>query len=290
VSPPAKYLRSYLYVPGNRGDLLAKVHTAGADAIVIDLEDAVPQAEKRLARGMTCSFLRGGPPVPVYVRINAGQAGLEDAAALPATVTGIRVPKADDPETVAGISAILDRAGEAAKAIVIHPLIESVRGFFQLDELAASSPRVERFIFGAGDFTYDMGGERTPERRETLYSRSQIVLRSRYLGLLPPIAHVFSPIADLDGLERASREDRALGFYGRSCIHPRQVPVINAVFAVSDSEIATANAIVDGYGTSAAAGYGAAVLKDGTFVDEAVAKRAQRLLDIARIQRAGSKT
>lgn len=290
MSPAGEFARSYLYVPANRGDLLAKVHDAGADAVVIDLEDAVPPAEKPAARAMACAFLRETPPLPVYVRVNSGQTGLEDAAALPATIAGIRVPKADTPERIAEISAILDRHGDAGAAIAIHPLIENVRGFFGLDELAAASRRVERFIFGSGDFVLDMGGERTPERLETLHARSHLVLRSRYLGLAAPIAHVFSPIADLDGLARVSREDRALGYFGRSCIHPRQVPVINDAFAFSEREIAAADAVVRGYEAHAAAGRGAAVLDDGTFVDEAVAKRAQRILDIARIQAGIPKT
>lgn len=282
-----EFVRSYLYVPANRSDLLAKVHAAGADAIVIDLEDAVPSAEKVKARAAACAYLRDPPAIPVYVRINAGQIGLDDAAALPPTITGIRIPKADSPETVASVAAILDGNARAADGIVIHPMIESVRGLFLLDELAAASRRVQRFIFGSGDFVHDMGGERTPERLETLYARSHVVLRSRHLGLAPPIAHVFSPIADLDGLARVSREDRALGYFGRSCIHPRQVPVINAAFTPSERKVAAATAIVEGYRSHADAGRGAAVLDDGTFVDEAVAKRAQRILDIARVQ-AGS--
>jgi citrate lyase subunit beta/citryl-CoA lyase len=276
-----EYLRSYLYVPGNRGDLLAKVFTRGADAVVIDLEDAVPAAEKQTARDTARAVLATRPPIPVYVRLNAGEAALEDAAAIPADASGLRIPKAEDPEIVRRLAGMLDAKGPQAAAVEIHPLIESAAGLFNLDALAAASRRVTRFIFGAGDFVHDIGAEKTASRSETLFARSLLVARSRYLGLAAPIAHVFSPIADLDGLADASRADRAMGFFGRSCIHPSQIDVVHRSFGFSPREIAQARFIVDGYAMATAEGRGSALLADGTFVDEAVAKRARRILDIA---------
>jgi len=278
-------LRSYLYAPGNRADLLAKVASRGADAIVLDLEDAVPAAEKAAARAAVAALLRGrggAGATPVYVRINGGAAALEDLAELPLDrLDGVRLPKAEDPELVRAVDRALAAAEPGGRRVVLHPLVESVQGLFRLDELAAASSRIERFIFGAGDYVLDVAGEATPERQETLFARSYLVARSRYLGLGAPIAHVYTPIADLEGLARACRVDRALGFFGRSCIHPSQVAVINDGFTFGAQDVERAKVMVDAYLASAEAGRGAVVAPNGMFVDEAGYKRALRILAVA---------
>jgi len=281
-------IRSFLYAPANRPDLLAKVASRGADAIVIDLEDAVPAAEKSAARQAAADYLeRGsdGPALPVFVRVNAGEAALADLAGLPLhRITGIRLPKVEDPALIAQVDAVLAAAQAAGHRVVLHPLVESVRGLYHLDEIVRASSRIERFIFGAGDYVLDVAGEATPERLETLYARSRLVARSRYLGIGSPIAHVYTPIADLAGLERACRADRTLGFFGRSCIHPSQVAVINDAFSFGPQEIERAQRMVDGYLEAAARGQGGVVVADGTFVDESGYKRAQRVLRVAAAQ------
>jgi citrate lyase subunit beta/citryl-CoA lyase len=283
-------IRSYLYAPANRPDLLRKVATRGADAVVIELEDAVPRDEKHDARRAAAGFVADAAEnaPPIYVRINSGEMGLEDVDALPLQkVTGIRVPKAEDAALIARVDAALAKA-ERAKHVVLHPLIESVRGLYRLDEIAKASSRIERFIFGAGDYVLDVGAEATPERLETLYARQRLVARSRYLGVDAPIAHVYTPIADLEGLSRACRLDRSMGFHGRSCIHPSQVPVVNDAFRVGEREIERARRMVEGYLEAVAHGRGSVVVSDGTFVDEAGYKRAQRVLAIADAQARGN--
>src|SRR5690349_21384357 len=165
--PDAMLLRSYLYAPGNRPDLLAKVLRQGADAVILDLEDAVPPGEKQAARRMVASFLAElatGATGAIFVRLNGGELGLEDAAALPlGRLAGLRLPKAEDPRLVAG----LDRLIGEAPGVEIHPIIESVAGLFALDDLARASARVRRVAFGAGDFVRDIRGETTPSRDET---------------------------------------------------------------------------------------------------------------------------
>jgi len=283
-------IRSFLYAPANRPDLLAKVATCGADAIVLDLEDAVPAAEKAAAREAVAEFLdRGGdaPALPVFVRVNAGEAAIADLAALPLhKVTGIRLPKVERPELVAQVDGMLAAVEAAGHRVVLHPLVESVVGLYRLQEIVRASSRIERFIFGAGDYVLDIAGEATPERAETLYARSRLVAQSRYLGIGAPIAHVYTPIADLDGLVRACRIDRAMGYFGRSCIHPKQVAVINDAFSFGPKEIERAQRMVDGYREAAARGQGAVVVADGTFVDEAGYKRALRVLGVAAAQAA----
>ena len=275
--------RSYLYVPGNRIELIAKAG-AVADAVIIDLEDAVPTAEKPAARVLTREALREGrTDKPVYVRLNGGQTALDDVAALRGCrLEGVRLAKAEDPELIReldrGLAAIEQSTGGVAEPIVICPIIESAAGLFDMDGIAAASPRVRSFAFGSSDFVFDVGGEKTAGRMETLFARSHLVARSRFLGLEPPVAHVYTPISDLDGLRTTCLEDRSLGFFGRSCIHPRQVPVVNDAFAYSEESIAQARTIVAAYDEASGRGRGAFVLADGTFIDEAHVRAARHLL------------
>ena len=271
-------IRSLLYAPGNRPDLMEKVARSGAHAIILDLEDAVPPAEKINACTIVSDYLQAGPPLPAFVRLNGGPAALEDLARLDlANLSGVLVPKAQDPALIAGI----DRALAANPDILIQPLIESVAGLYGMDALAAASTRIRRVSFGAGDFVRDLRAQATESRIETLYARQHVVARSRFLGLDAPVAHVFSRIRDLDGLRRACVEDRALGFGARSCIHPSQVPIINAAFGPTEAEIAQALRIRAAYADAKAAGRGSLLLADGTFIDEAVDLRAQDVLDAA---------
>ncbi|MEW6645434.1 MAG: CoA ester lyase [Pseudomonadota bacterium] len=276
-------IRSYLYAPGNRPDLLGKVLGTGADAVILDLEDAVPPAEKARARGIVGDFLNASPKGTVLVRLNGGVDALADLAALTARgLHGVLLPKAEDPELIRAIDRLLAAREDAAAvppgSVIVQPLIESVAGLYGLDAMAAASPRIRRFAFGAGDFVRDLRAEPTPARLETLYARQHLVARSRFLRLEAPVAHVFMPVKDLEALRRACEEDRALGFQGRSCIHPAQIPIVNDVFRHGAEDIARAQAILAAYAAALREGRGALVLDDGTFVDEAVAARARDIL------------
>lgn len=276
-------IRSYLYVPASRPDLLPKAANGPADAMVIDLEDAVAAEDKASARHNVARFFDENPQAamakPVFVRINGTEMGLEDIAAFgKAPIAGIRLPKSEDPAFVARISAALDehdrRRGAAGGPTVVECLIESALGLVSLRELRAASPRISRFGIGAGDFVADIGARPSPGRAETLYAREQIVVMSRALGLGAPVTHVFTPIRDLDGLERACREDATLGFGGRSCIHPSHVPVINDAFGYPEAELARFRQIVAAYESTGHINRGAFVMEDGTFVDLAIYRRA----------------
>ena len=276
-------IRSYLYAPGNRPDLMAKVARTGAHAIILDLEDAVPAAEKVGACATVSAFLQAGPSVPAFVRLNAGAAGLEDLARLEVQgLFGVLVPKAESPELLGEIDRVLSgreqQAGREPGSVIVQPLIESVMGLYGLDGLVRASPRIRRVAFGAGDFVRDLRAQPTEARTETLYARLRIVARSRFLQLEAPVAHVFARIRDLDGLRRACLEDRALGFQARSCIHPSQVAVVNAAFGPTEDELAHARTVLDAYAEATAAGRGSLLLEDGTFIDEAIAVHARDLL------------
>lgn len=278
--------RSYLYAPGSRKDLMVKALASEADAVVFDLEDAVSAGSKDIARENVASLLRErsiSDVKEVFIRLNSGKMALEDLEALSTVqLTGFRIAKAEDPNLIGQISAVLDswrRIDQASERISLQLLIESVSGLMSLDQMVTASARVHRTVFGAGDFLNDIVARSTPDRIASLYVRSQLVVLSRHLGLSAPIAHVYTPIGDLEGLLIACKEDAALGFHGRSCIHPKQIPIIHECFGYSQREKLEARAIIDAYNRQAAHNVGAFVMADGTFVDEAIYKRACRIIE-----------
>jgi citrate lyase subunit beta/citryl-CoA lyase len=276
-------IRSYLYAPGNRSDLLAKVAGQGADAMILDLEDAVPPAEKLRACDMVSDFLDTRPPLPAFVRLNGGTAALRDIARLRiGGLFGVVVAKAETKEQICEIDQLLSEreqaVGREPGSVIIQPLIESVIGLFGLDAIVGASSRIRRVGFGAGDFVRDIRAQATEARTETLYARMHLVARCRLLRLEAPVAHVYSRIRDLDGLRRASVEDRALGFGARSCIHPTQVAVVNAAFSPTADELAHARKVLSAYADAMRAGRGSILLEDGTFIDEAIALHAKDVL------------
>lgn len=278
--------RSYLYVPGSDPALMRKALESTAEAVVLDLEDAVSANAKQDARRAVAAITEEGlgRDKDVFVRLNAGAMALEDLDALgPITVTGFRIAKAEEPDQIETIAAVLDRwdddRGPQARPYSIEPIIESVLGLSRMAELSRASGRIRRFAFGAGDFVHDLGGRATPDRVATLFARGQIVLQSRLLSLWGPVAHVYSQFRDLEGLRRASMEDAAMGFTARACIHPAQIDVIHDCFGYTDAQKRQAETIVSAFRARASEGIGSFALDDGTFVDEAVYKRAQRIVD-----------
>jgi citrate lyase subunit beta/citryl-CoA lyase len=270
VSAPA---RSFLFVPGNRPDRFAKACAAGADAVIVDLEDAVPPSEKVSARKALVSWL--SPALPVLVRINsAGSEWFHDDLALGCLpgVAGIVLPKAEHEKDLAFIS--------HAGARSILPLIESAQGMWNVEALARS-PLVQRLVFGAIDFSLDLGIIEGHE--QLLYFRSQLVLVSRVAGIGAPVDGVTTALDDPDLVREETLRGRALGFGGKLCIHPKQVATVNSAFAPTVAELAWAVRVLD----AAAISNGAAVALDGMMVDRPVILIAQQMLDEA-ARRTGS--
>lgn len=287
VTPAAPRLfRSYLFAPGSNERLLERVFGAGADAVVLDLEDAVLPADKARARTLVAGALAARAPGsrPVFVRINAVSSGLwldDLVAVVGPSLAGIRLAKAESRAEVDAVDAVLaelERArGLPRGRIALVPTIESASGVLAAEAIAGH-PRVSALAFGATDFLRDVGGTAGADDRETLYARSHLVLVSRAAGLAPPIAPVHTNPTDLDGLRRASEADRRLGFFGRSCIHPAQVPIVNEAFTPSAAEVEHARRLLEAFDR---AGTGAVLLADGSFVDRAVARRARAILGLA---------
>lgn len=285
-------VRSWLYAPGNNPELMAKVFGAGADAVILDLEDAVPPPEKARARDLVAETLAArpadAPGPPVYVRVNHPSSGLTETevkAIVAPALAGIRLPKVEDPETVQIVDNWLAlaeaHAGVPVGQVALVCSLESALGIWRAVEIGAASKRVRALGFGAADFARDVGASVGPDAVETLYARSRLVLASRVAGIQPPVDSVYARIQDEEGLERTTRQGRALGFFGRSAIHPRQVSVINRVYTPTADEVARAQEIVAAAATAEASGRGALQLENGDFVDVAIVRRAEGVVRLA---------
>jgi citrate lyase subunit beta/citryl-CoA lyase len=265
-------LRSYLYAPGNRPEVMAKALGAGADAVVFDLEDAVAPAEKAAAREMVAAFVAAhadDAPCPMHVRINRGSHEDLEAVMGPG-LSAVRAPKAESAAEIQEIAARLDAAGSPA---VIFPILESAAGVAACLELA-HAPRVARLVFGANDFLADIGAPGDIDGPATHLARGTMVLQSRVAGIGAPVDAVFPALDDEAGLRRGAQAARALGFVGKSVIHPRQLGPVHEVFTPSEAELERARQVI------AADGQGAVAL-DGQFIDPAIVARARATLALA---------
>ncbi len=259
--------RSWLYVPGTRPDLVNKALGGSADAVVIDLEDAVPPQRKDEARGLVARLLADEVPKPVYVRINDphspwGRADVE-AVAQPA-LAGVRVPNCESADTVRLVEDWLAEAGSAAG---LHCLLESALGVERAYEIATASPRVASVGLGEADLRANL---RVHLDAALTYARSRLVVAARAAGLPSPVQSVYARLRDPDGLRRSTHEGRSAGFFGRSVIHPEQVDVINEVYTPDQGEVLAARALVAGLEEATERGSAAYVTADGSFVDPAV--------------------
>lgn len=259
--------RSYLFVPGDRPDRFDKAVAAGADAVIVDLEDAVAACDKPRARQHLAAWLNAEQPV--HVRINAaGTQWFHDDLALCAHpgVAGVILPKA---ELVADVQAVAD-----AGARKILPLVESALGLWNAYGLC-HAPRVQRLVFGAIDFCADTG---IREGHETLlHARSQLVLVSRVAGIVAPVDGVTVALDDSAAVRVDAMRARDLGFGAKLCVHPRQIHAVHAAFQPGVEELAWAGRVQAAF----AAAHGAAVAVDGRMVDRPVLLLAEQMLDEA---------
>lgn len=270
-------IRSYLYVPGYDERKIEKALASEADAVVLDLEDAVAPDRKDEARETVFQVLRSEPEKPVFVRVNA--VGTELAAAdIDAVVgrhlAGLRLPKI---EYVESVRLVAETLKELRSEAGIQCLIESALGLERAFEIANSHVGVTGISLGEADLAADLG---VSDEAGLLYARSRIVTAARAAGLPHPVQSVYTNVRDLDGLRRSTEEGKRLGFVGRSTIHPSQVPFVNEVFTPTEDEVIEAQELVDrldGEGSS-----GAFVLGDGRFVDRAVVESARLTLALAR--------
>lgn len=270
--------------------MLAGAAERGADALIVDLEDAVAPQAKAAARREVAAWLDGLPPgaaVPqVWVRINpAGPDGwpvLDDVAvAAHPAVTGVLQAKCEQADDLARLDESLtgaeQRAGLAAGSLAVAILVESAAGVLALAELAAA-PRVRRLGAGEADLCAALGMDPGPGRAELASLRWTLVLTSAAAGIDAPVGPVETRLHDLDALRASTEALRRQGFGGRAALHPRQVPVINEVFTPSAAEADRAAALVARFEAAVASGQGVLTDDRGAMVDEAVVRSARRVL------------
>ena len=279
--------RSLLFAPANHDRRVAKALTLDADAILLDLEDACPIAEKVATRAKAVAALQQPRRALGYVRINAlsTEFGYGDLCAVVSVgVDGIMLTKVDGPEQIKIadwlISQLERERGLPAGSIDLIPLIETGAGLAKAEAIARGAPRVKRLAFGAGDFTLDLGLRWSREETELLAFRSTLVLASRAAGIEPPIDLAWINTDDAEGFANSVRWGSTLGFQGKLCIHPDHIAAINRAFSPSAAEIAHAERIVTAFRAEEARGSAAFTL-DGALIDYAIVVRAQRLLDAA---------
>ena len=264
MEPP----RSWLFAPGHNEKLVEKVFDAGADVVLLDLEDSVPESLKDSARNVVA---KASQRRACWVRVNRAKSDTcaRDLETLTGFVSGFRVPKVESSEDVAWVA-------QRAPGIPLDCTIESARGVLAVKEIAETVD-CSVLSFGSIDFATDVGIENGA--MEMLFARSSIVVASRGAGKPGPSDGVYPNLADDKGLRNEAEAARRLGFVGKSAIHPRQVPIINAVFTPSQDKVEWANRVVEAF---AASGGAATRLPDGQFVDLPVVEQAQRILRAAR--------
>lgn len=262
----ASIARSFLFVPGNRPERIEKAFTAGPDEVIVDLEDAVPPAQKAEARRAAAEWFSAGRPTLLRINGTSTEWFRDDLeiCALP-SVAGVVLPKAEQTQDLDAIRA------KAMPSARIFPLIETAQGFGNATPLARHSS-VRRLIFGPIDFQLDLGI--SGEGEELLYFRSQLVLVSRLAGLQPPVDGINTVIDDLETLRADTLRSRRLGFGGKLLIHPKQIAVVHECFQPSADEIAWAKRVLD----AASASRGAAVAMNGELVDRPIITRAESIL------------
>jgi citrate lyase subunit beta / citryl-CoA lyase len=263
---------TYLFVPGNRPDRFDKALSSGADAIILDLEDAVAAAEKDAARAAIGAWFGTDrtESARVLIRINNDATPwFEDDLGLLRHVgaTGVMLPKAERGEQIARVAGALRPGG------IVVPLIETARGLRAVDGIAAADP-VQRLAFGPLDFAVDL--DLSGDEQGLLYPAMMIALASRCAEKAPPIAGVTPAIGDDDALSRDLAFARAVGFTAKLCIHPRQVAAVRRALAPSESEVEWARRVL-----AAAEDSAGVVQVDGRMVDRPVLLKARSILDRA---------
>jgi citrate lyase subunit beta/citryl-CoA lyase len=263
-------VRSLLFVPADRADRLAKGHLRGADAVIADLEDAVAPADKDAALANVVAWLSSAPrDTESWVRLNSGEQGLDELHVLSKyeQLTGVLAPKVESSDEVASLHAI------GTSRVKIAPMIESAVGLVNAVQIA-SAPGVFQLHIGELDLGADLRFGADSGHDEFAFARSTVVVASRYAGLLPPVGPVSPNFSELAEFDRGTRLLARMGFVGRDCIHPDQVTVANAVFAVDESELEAARDVL----ARAAQEGGSFRGRDGAMVDEAVLRHARQLL------------
>lgn len=285
--------RTMLFAPGNHPRKVAKVFNAGADAVILDLEDAVAIAEKPGTRAVVLEALQKPRRCLGYARVNGMETEFcygDICAVVQPGVDGIILPKAesaDQLKTVDWLITQLERErGLVAGSIDLIPIIETGKGLKALGEMAGAGTRVKRLSFGAGDFTLDMSIRWSLDESELATTRAAFVMESRAAELEPPIDTVFIHLNEDAAFQASAENVRNIGFQGKLCIHPKQIAHAHAVFTPTAHEVAYAEKVVAAFDAAEAEG-SASIQIEGYFVDYPIVEKARRTLALARAIAAG---
>ncbi|TCH96011.1 CoA ester lyase [Roseococcus sp. SYP-B2431] len=283
--------RTFLFAPGDHERRAGKALTLDADAVILDLEDAVAIAAKVAARDHVRALLERPRTGRAFIRVNAFDTEFcfgDVQSIIAARLDGIVLPKLESAAQLVAVDwmiSALERAqGLPDRGIEVMPIIETARGMAGLGALAAAAAtlggRVRRLAFGAGDYTLDLGLSWGLAETELEAARAQMVVQSRAAGLEAPIDTVWIELREAEAFAASCKRGVALGFQGKMCIHPDQIAVANAAFSPSEAEIARAKTIAAAFAEAEAKGL-ASIQVEGRFVDYPIVERALRVLKLA---------
>ncbi len=281
-------IRSLIFVPGNRENMLERARSFDADIIMVDLEDSVPPGEKAAAREMAREWVPAlqNEGKRVMVRVNSLDTGLTRAeleAVVSPSLHGISLGKVESVRDIRTVDSLLSpleaSAGLEIGSLRIIPWIETAKALWDARAIAESSRRVVAIAFGAEDFTNDMGIERSDMGKEVRVPRAMVPIAAR-AGEVGALDSPFVRFRNPDALKKDARRARRMGYTGKFAIHPAQLETINETFSPSAEEVEYARRVVEAWDAAEASGRGSLAL-DGRMVDVPVVKRAQNLLALA---------
>jgi citrate lyase subunit beta/citryl-CoA lyase len=283
--------RSLLFMPGHRPEQVEKGIASGADALVLDLEDAVPEADKRTARDRVAESIErvrsAGVEIGLFVRPNGlatGMTGSDLMAVVRPGLDGVFTSKIETVRDIHHYEALIDHAEHESGAgglVMIHPT-ETALAMQHIDELVTASPRTAAFVGATArhaDVARALGFEWTPEGTESLYYRSRVLIACRASGV-HPLTGLWEDVHDLDGLRTFAEQGRGLGFRGMILIHPSHVPVVNEVFTPTKDQVAFYRGMIEAFEAAESEGR-AALVYEGRHIDIAHVETARAWLALA---------
>jgi citrate lyase subunit beta/citryl-CoA lyase len=287
-----EFIRTALFVPGNRPDRVDKAVATAADVVIIDLEDAVPYSQKKETRPVVREKILAYQERPIFVRTNALDTEFFEEDLNAVVVEGLAciiVPKveaaAQIQEINQGLLKVEENKGLRPGSVSIIALVESalaVENVFQIVSQRTDPQRLFTVAFGAADFALDMGFEITKTGEELFYPRSRIAVACRAAGVEPPLDTPFMiDLKDREALEADTKRACQLGFQGKLCIHPNQVDICNRLFSPTKGEIEYAQKVIQAFDAAEADGT-AAIQLEGKFIDYPVVERSRRILRISK--------
>ncbi|MGW4273253.1 HpcH/HpaI aldolase/citrate lyase family protein [Streptomyces seoulensis] len=271
---------SYLYVPGHHQKRIGSAYSSDADAVVLDLEDGVPESKKKYARDLVSDVVSGPVAKPTFVRVNSLASGLctDDVRAVAGpALSGLRVPKVRGLDDLAHVTGLLTEMGHPAD---VHLLIESAAALELAYPLATASPAVTMLGLGESDLRVNLGCELDGRTMDA--ARIRVVMASRAAGLPSPCQSVYAEVRDPEGLRDSCRHGKRLGFLGRMAIHPGQLPVIHDVYRPTSDEIAEALGICEAADRAGEQDTAVVVSDRQRLVAPPIVANARRVLELAR--------